>query len=297
MTIARIATAKAKSAVKKVGQARKKLGLGPVQQKLRAKELKKKNTPPKTKVDDTKKVRAEAAKKAATAKKGPQQRVTAQIRERTLGDVKKVPGYKYATGQSKIANSDPVELGTKYSVKELKATEMAIKKLSDPKSTKRMKQMKELYRDPKKKLSLKQAWRQVADPNDSAQPAIKTLRRAMEYRQGLKSATASPSARPMSTGEKLREKYRRGGGKVVSRQGGGKAINEGSTRGPNPGELDGQDRIDQRKYLKKVEKGGKPPKKRKKTIKKYGGGKIVYRSVSGKVLDGNELVAMIYKND
>ena len=263
MTIARIATAKAKSAVKKVGQARKKLGLGPVQQKLRAKELKKKNTPPKTKVDDTKKVRAEAAKKAATAKKGPQQRVTAQIRERTLGDVKKVPGYKYATGQSKIANSDPVELGTKYSVKELKATEMAIKKVG----------------------------------GDQVKPAIKTLREAMEYRQGLKSATASPSARPMSTGEKLREKYRRGGGKVVSRQGGGKAINEGSTSGPNPGQLDGQARIDQRKYLEEVEKGGKPPKKRKKTIKKYGGGKIVYRSVSGKVLDGNELVAMIYKND
>ena len=72
---------------------------------------------------------------------------------------------------------------------------------------------------------------------------------------------------------------------------------EGSTRGPNPSELDGQSRIDQINYLKKVEKGGKPPKKIKKTTKKYGGGKIVYRSVSGKVLDGNELVAMIYKND
>ena len=256
MTLARIATAKAKSAVKK-------LGLGPVQQKLRAKELKKKTTPPKTKVDDTKRVRAEAAKKAAIAKKGPQKRVTAQIRERTLGDVKRVPGYRYETGHTNIANSDPVELGTRYSVKELKATEMAIKKVG----------------------------------GDQVKPAIKTLREAMEYRQGLKSATASSSATPRSKGETLREKFRRGGGKVVSRQGGGKTINEGSTRGPNPSELDGQSRIDQINYLKKVEKGGKPPKKIKKTTKKYGGGKIVYRSVSGKVLDGNELVAMIYKND
>jgi hypothetical protein len=37
--------------------------------------------------------------------------------------------------------------------------------------------------------------------------------------------------------------------------------------------------------------------KKKKTVKAKGGGKVVYRKISGKVLDGNELVAMIYKND
>ena len=295
MTIARIATAKAKSAVKK-------LGLGPVQKALRAKELQKKTKPPKTKVDDTKKVQAEAAKGAATAKKGPQQRVTAQIRERTLGDVKKVPGYKSVTGRSKIANSDPVELGTNYSVKELKATEMAIKQWS----TKRLKRMEELLSDPKKKLSLEQAWRQAADPSDSTLPSIKTLRRAIEYRQGLKSATASPSARPRSKGAALREKYRRGGGKVVSRKKGKKVI---STKKPTntvsedygKGKLNVQRIIRGKTPPDKTLRGDiklvKPEKIKPVDFQKKRGGKIVYRSVSGKVLDGNELVAMIYKND
>ena len=29
----------------------------------------------------------------------------------------------------------------------------------------------------------------------------------------------------------------------------------------------------------------------------YGGGKVVYRKINGKVLDGNEITGMIYKND
>ena len=41
----------------------------------------------------------------------------------------------------------------------------------------------------------------------------------------------------------------------------------------------------------------KPGKIKPVDFQKKRGGKIVYRSVSGKVLDGNELVAMIYKND
>ena len=35
-------------------------------------------------------------------------------------------------------------------------------------------------------------------------------------------------------------------------------------------------------------------KKRKKKIKKYGGGKVQYRSIGGKVVDGNNITGMIY---
>ena len=34
--------------------------------------------------------------------------------------------------------------------------------------------------------------------------------------------------------------------------------------------------------------------KKKKTVKAKGGGKVVYRKVSGKVLDGNDIIKMIY---
>ena len=198
MTLGRIAAAKARSAVKK-------FGLGPVQQKLRGKELKKKTTPPKTKVDDTKKVRAEAAKGAARATRGVVSRThdyergaAAKVPKTTLSKVKQVPGVTTSKGREKIANSDPVELGTKYSVKELKATEMALKKQS--------------------------VQPVMFGAKIGFKEAIKTLRQAMEYRQGLKSATASSSARPMSKAEALREKYRRGGGKVVYRKKGKKVM-------------------------------------------------------------------------
>ena len=53
---------------------------------------------------------------------------------------------------------------------------------------------------------------------------------------------------------------------------------EGSTRGPNPSEIREKDaREGQKKYLDKVEKAGKPSKKK---IKKRGGGKVVKKKKS-----------------
>jgi len=39
-----------------------------------------------------------------------------------------------------------------------------------------------------------------------------------------------------------------------------------------------------------------PPKKKKKSsdVEAYGGGKVKYRSIGGKVVDGNEITGMIY---
>tara|TARA_R110001592_G_scaffold361154_2_gene671131 strand:- start:403 stop:744 length:342 start_codon:yes stop_codon:yes gene_type:complete len=58
---------------------------------------------------------------------------------------------------------------------------------------------------------------------------------------------------------------------------------EGSTRGPNPSEIREKDaREGQKKYLDKVEKAGKPSKKK---IKKRGGGKVVKKKKSIKAVD------------
>ena len=301
MTLGRIAAAKARSAVKK-------FGLGPVQQKLRGKELKKKTTPPKTKVDDTKKVRAEAAKGAARATRGVVSRThdyergaAAKVPKTTLSKVKQVPGVTTSKGREKIANSDPVELGTKYSVKELKATEMALKKQS--------------------------VQPVMFGAKIGFKEAIKTLRQAMEYRQGLKSATASSSARPMSKAEALREKYKRGGGKVVYRKKGKKvmpkkasgvkklgatkpigkyakkmSLDKGtgipSTMPPNTvredyeaGNLNvqrmlrGQPTDDLKDAVLRRKPGGKVKKTKVKQKK---------RSISNKQLDGNKLIASLY---
>ena len=54
-----------------------------------------------------------------------------------------------------------------------------------------------------------------------------------------------------------------------------------ATRGPNPEELEGEEREDQEKYLRELEKRGKP-RKRPKTYKR-GGGMIGPRS---KVMQG-----------
>jgi hypothetical protein len=71
-------------------------------------------------------------------------------------------------------------------------------------------------------------------------------------------------------------------------------VKEGSTRGPNPSEIRERDaREEQKKYLDKVEKAGKPSKKK---IKKRSGGKvkgykkggpITYRMTGGQVVDNS----------
>ena len=72
-------------------------------------------------------------------------------------------------------------------------------------------------------------------------------------------------------------------------------IKEGSTRGPNPSEIRERDaREDQKKYLDKVEKAGKPPKRK---IKKRGGGRMLYMQSGGSMKgkrEGERLVDSCY---
>ena len=105
---------------------------------------------------------------------------------------------------------------------------------------------------------------------------------------------------------------KRGGGKVSYRAKGGKSMPI-STTGKHggkkqmaamPGWMKGLSDKEIKQILgapttdsSGVTRHSKKATKKGKTVKAKGGGKVVYRKISGKVLDGNELVAMIYKND
>jgi hypothetical protein len=92
---------------------------------------------------------------------------------------------------------------------------------------------------------------------------------------------------PQPVGEEFMEKSKgyMGGGKVM------KYFEGGSTRGPNPSELDGAEAKDQAEYMDKMPpqskalatRGAKPKSKPKAPTKKMGGGKIEGYKKGGKV--------------
>ncbi len=90
------------------------------------------------------------------------------------------------------------------------------------------------------------------------------------------------------------ERY--GGGKVSYRAKGGKSMPI-STTGKHGGKKQMVRGSDDHLFLppfSKTKEEKKLSAKKKKTVKAKGGGKVVYRKVSGKVLDGNDIIKMIY---